>query len=76
MMFTLEQARKYKGLTQEELAQKMGFSKQNYFEYEKYRRIFDMKRAFRFAEITGIPVDQIIFFEGQVQKFCSEEVTK
>ena len=76
MMFTLEQARKYKGLTQEQIALKMGFSRQNYFEYEKYRRIFDMKQAFLFSEITGIPVDQLIFFEGQVQKFCSEEVTK
>lgn len=76
MMFTIEQARKYSGLTQEEIAERMGVTPKTYIQYEKYRRVFDMKQAFHFSALTGIGVDQLIFFEGQQQKFCTKEAVR
>lgn len=70
-MYTLEQARNLAGLTQVEMAEKLGMSEKTYIQYEKYRRVFTMDIAYRFSEITGIGLEQLIFFEGQLQKICS-----
>lgn len=74
MKFTIAQARALSGLTQKKLAELLGVSEKTYIQYEKYRKILDMKQAFDFSYYTGIKMDDLIFFEGQVQKFCSEEV--
>lgn len=69
--FTLEQARKYSGLTQEEIARKLGMTTRTYIDYEMYRRILRMDKAFLFASETNIPIDDIIFFEEQQHFKCS-----
>ena len=76
MQYTLEQARILAGLTQREMAKKMRMSEKTYIQYEKYRRIFRMDQAYLFMKNVNVPFDSIIFFAGQLQKFCSfDEVT-
>lgn len=70
MEFTLEQARKYAGLSQVEMADKLEMSERWYIQFEKGRKIFRIDLAYKFAEITGVPFKNIIFFEGQLQKNC------
>ena len=71
MNFTIKQAREYAGVSQVDMAEKLGMTETTYIQYEKYRRVFRMDTAFRFSEATGIPIEQLIFFEGQLQNFCS-----
>ncbi|WIL37573.1 helix-turn-helix transcriptional regulator [Kurthia sp. YJT4] len=72
MNYTLEQARILTGLTQVEMAKKMGMSEKTYIQYEKYRRIFRMDQAFKFVENVDVPMNTIIFFPGQLQNFRSQ----
>lgn len=72
MNYTLEQARILTGLTQVEMAEKLGMSEKTYIQYEKYRRIFRMDQAFKFVENVNVPMNTIIFFAGQLQKFRSQ----
>lgn len=61
MQFTIEQARKYAGLTQAELAKKLGVS------IDIYRRIISspetttVAQAKTISKETGISIDNIIF---------------
>lgn len=71
MQYTLEQARILGSFTQVNLAEKLGMSEKTYIQYEKYRKILRYDHAFKFAKLTNIPIDNIIFFEEQVQKNCS-----
>lgn len=71
MKFTLKQAREYSGISQVDMAGKLGMTESTYIQYEKYRRVFRMNTAFDFSRVTAIPIDQIIFFEKQLQKNCS-----
>lgn len=73
MQYTLDQARILAGLTQKEMAKKMKMSEKTYIQYEKYRRIFRMDQAYLFMKHVNVPFDSIIFFAGQLQKFCSSE---
>lgn len=76
MQYTLEQARILAGLTQREMAKKMKMSEKTYIQYEKYRRVFRMDQAYLFMKHVNVPFDSIIFFAGQLQKFCSlDEMT-
>ncbi|WP_039914191.1 helix-turn-helix transcriptional regulator [Anaerococcus hydrogenalis] len=61
MKFTLRQARTFAGITQSEMAEKLGMTEKTYIQYEKYRRIFRMDDAYKFSEIVGIDLDKIIF---------------
>ena len=61
MNFTVEQARKYAGLTQEETAEKMGISRDSYRFIEKNPGRTTIDQAYQFSGIVGIPVDQIFF---------------
>ncbi|MBS4198583.1 helix-turn-helix transcriptional regulator [Bacillus sp. FJAT-49732] len=74
MRYTLEQARILGGLTQVQMAERLGMSEKTYIQYEKYRKVFRMDDAFRFIRITKVPANSIIFFEGQLQNICSQEV--
>lgn len=69
--YTLEQARILSGYTQVQLAKMLGVSEKTYIQYEKYRSIFRVDQALKFVEITKIPMDNIIFFDGQLQINCS-----
>lgn len=71
MKYTLEQARILRGLTQLEVAEKLGMSEKTYIQYEKYRRILRVDSALKFVELVGIPLDKVIFFDQQLRKNCS-----
>ncbi|ERN52854.1 helix-turn-helix domain-containing protein [Alkalihalophilus marmarensis] len=71
MKYTLKQARILGGLNQVEMANKLGMSEKTYIQYEKYRKVLRMDHAFTFVQETSVAFDEIIFFEGQVQKICS-----
>lgn len=71
MKFTIAQARYLGGFTQVEMAEKLGMTEKTYIQYEKYRRVFRMDHAIKFVEATKIPMDQIIFFDDELQKKCS-----
>ena len=68
--FTLEQARKHRGLTQEEIAKMLGMTKRTYIDYEQYKRAFRIDKAFLFAEIVCIPINNIIFFNPELHLKC------
>lgn len=70
--FTLEQARKHRGLTQEQIAKMLGMTKRTYIDYEQYKRAFRIDKAFLFAEIVNIPIDNIIFFNPKLHFECSK----
>lgn len=64
--FTLKQARLYSGLTQKEVSEELNMTEKTYIQYEKYRREFKISHAIKFSEITGIPFQNIIFFDRKV----------
>lgn len=59
--FTVEQARKYADLTQQQVADEMNMCRSTYINLEKNPDLFTIHQAKRFAEITGIPLDVISF---------------
>jgi DNA-binding XRE family transcriptional regulator len=71
MKYTIEQARILGGYKQVQMAERLGMSEKTYIQYEKYRKVFRYDHAYNFSKIVKIPIDQVIFFEGQVQKNCS-----
>ena len=71
--FTLEQARKHRGLTQEQIAKMLGMTKRTYIDYEQYKRAFRIDKAFLFAEIVDIPIDNIIFFNPKLHLKCRKD---
>ncbi|MEK4606587.1 helix-turn-helix domain-containing protein [Geobacillus sp. FSL W8-1251] len=71
MKYTIAQARALSGLSQREMAKRLGISEKTYIDYEKYRKVFRMDMAYKFSKITGIEMDEIIFFDKDVQKICS-----
>lgn len=71
MNYTLEHARLLTGLTQVEMAEKLGMTEKTYIQYEKYRRILRMDQGYVFAQSVSVPFDSIIFFAGQLQKFST-----
>ncbi|EDP24817.1 helix-turn-helix transcriptional regulator [Parvimonas micra] len=73
MKFTLRQARTFAGITQSEMAEKLGMTEKTYIQYEKYRRIFRMDDAYKFSEIVGIDLDKIIFFDKELRINRSKE---
>lgn len=72
MKYTIEQARILGGFTQLQISEKLGMSEKTYIQYEKYRKIMNMKQAYDFVTYTGISMNDIIFFKGQLQKICSK----
>lgn len=59
---TLEMARARIGLTQEELAKKLGITRNTYAKYEKYKTSMRIDMAQKFSLIVGISIDNLIFF--------------
>ena len=57
---TLEAARVNTGLTQEELARKMGVSRQSVFDWENGRREMKPAYLYMFCGITGFNEDDIL----------------
>lgn len=58
---TLEMARAKIGLTQEELAKKLGINRNTYAKYEKYKTSMRIDMPQKFSSIVGISIDNLIF---------------
>lgn len=58
---TLRQSRAISGLTQVEMAQKLGITRDAYRANELYKVIMRMDRAKKFSQIVDIPIQDIIF---------------
>lgn len=56
-------ARAKSGLTQQEIAEKMGINRNSYADYEKYNIVMRLDKAVLFSEIVQIPFDEIIFLK-------------
>ncbi|MFK9118403.1 helix-turn-helix transcriptional regulator [Peribacillus castrilensis] len=69
--FTLKQARKYKGLTQDEMAKVLKMAKRTYIDYEQYKIPLRIDKAYLFAESVGFSIDDIIFFDPDLHFKCS-----
>ena len=61
MKFTIRTARNYKGLTQKEIAKRMGISTKTYQNYEAGVSAMRIDTAKLFCKITGVSMDNIIF---------------
>lgn len=61
MAIHLKAARVNAGLTQEEVAEKLGKSKTTIVNYELYRSKPDIETAQKLAELYGMSVDNIIW---------------
>ena len=62
MKLTLKGARVNKGLTQSEVANKLGITKGTLVNYEKYRTIPDINIAKKMAMLYEVSVNDLIFF--------------
>ena len=60
MKFTVKQARAYSGLTQGEMAEKLGVSRATYMQIERDSSRATVKQINEIGKITGIPVRDII----------------
>lgn len=72
MKFTIEQARNYVKLTQEEMANKLSMSKGSYIEYENGKHYFRVDKAYLFSKIVGMDTSTIIFFTEELHLECSD----
>lgn len=61
MKWTLKAIRINLGLKQEEMAEKLGISKETYQKYESYKTYPDVKIVKRIIELSKINFDDIIF---------------
>lgn len=59
MKLTLKQARVGAGLTQEQMAEKLGVTNITYFSYEKDPSKMQVKRLLKFAEVTGVDISML-----------------
>lgn len=59
---TIEQARAKHSLTQEEVAKKLGVSRQTYQNYENYKTTMQISTGYMFSKIVDVDFDDIIFF--------------
>ena len=61
---TLEMARAKTGLSQEELAKRLGINRNTYAKYEKYKASMRIDMAQKFSSIVGISIDNLIFLNN------------
>ena len=59
-MFTIEQARKYAGMTQEEMAKNIGISRSAYIRIEKDDGISRESTINRISQCTCIPISDFV----------------
>lgn len=60
--YKINQARMLAGITQADMAKRLGMSESSYVQYEKYRRYFRIDVAYRFSQIVKLEPERIIFF--------------
>lgn len=74
-------ARKKKGLSQEEVAEKLGISRQTISKWETDETLPDIRQAKRLAVLYGLSLDELITFDLDIREIqeaidrTSEEVT-
>lgn len=74
-------ARKKKGLSQEEVAEKLGVSRQTISKWETNETLPDIRQAKRLAVLYGLSLDELITFDLDIREIqeaidrTSEEVT-
>lgn len=61
MRITLKAARVNKGLTQSDVATKLGINKGTIVNYEKFRTIPDIETAKAMASLYGVSINDLIF---------------
>jgi len=61
--WTIKLCRTKLNLTQMEMAEKLGVSKESYQNYENYKTTMRIDLAIKFSKVVGIPFDSIIFFK-------------
>lgn len=77
----LFEARKKRGLSQEEVAGKLGVSRQTISKWETCETLPDIRQAKRLAVLYGLSLDELVEFDMDVQEIqeaidrTSEEVT-
>lgn len=59
--FSVKQARQYAGLTQVEMAKRLGVSRDVYRRIEISPETTSIAMAKKISEVVGIPIDQIFF---------------
>lgn len=69
MQFTVSEARRYRDLTQEEVAEYMGISRSSYIYLEKNPEKMTIERARKFSDAVDIPIENIIFLSDN-STFC------
>lgn len=62
MKFTIKQAREYSGLTQKDIAKKLGISLATYQGYEWENVEMRIGIANKFSQLVNIPLNQLIFY--------------
>ena len=78
----LFQARKKKGLSQEETAEKLGVSRQTISKWETDETLPDIRQAKRLAVLYGVTLDELVDYDLDVQEIqeiidrTSEELTE
>lgn len=60
MQFTIEQARKYAGLTQEQMGNAIGVHRSTYTKIEKDPTLATVGQINQISDVTGIPVGNFI----------------
>ncbi|WP_347298455.1 helix-turn-helix transcriptional regulator [Dolosigranulum savutiense] len=58
---SLKAARVYGGFSQSEIAEELDVHRNSYINYEKYQIPMRIDTAIKFSELTGIPMNNIIF---------------
>ena len=62
----ISRLRNITGYSQEEVAEKVGISRQAYAKWEKGETIPDVERCQKLAELYGVTIDSLINFSGKV----------
>lgn len=64
----LFRARKKKGLSQEEVAEKLGISRQTVSKWETDETLPDIRQSKRLAVLYGVSLDELVEFDAEVEE--------
>lgn len=64
MQFTMAEARRYRNLTQESVANSIGVSRSAYIFLEKNPEKMTIERAKKFSNAVNIPMENIVFLRN------------
>ena len=65
---SLNDARKYSGLTQEEVAERLGVSRQTISKWELDETLPDIRQSKRLAELYHVSLDELVEYDADVQE--------